>query len=226
MPGRREEVHVDAADLVVAELDPARAGAVVVRGLGLAREPARSAGRPRRARRPRRTRPPSACPRSSRRPPRRRRGIAWRASPGPPGSSRPGSCPTPRPRPAPDARGCRGTGRRRSRVPSSSTASCVAGSSDVDRAVGHELDAALGERRQDRRRRCRARAGPACRTASRPGCGPRRERLARAGSSSRSIAASLGAGGHLNGAPHTPTIAVPERSDGSASRAASAPANE
>ena len=43
---------------------------------------------------------------------------------------------------------------------------------------------------------------------------------------SSSNAASLGAGGHLNGVPHTPTIAVPERNVGSTSRSVSAPATE
>ena len=47
----------------------------------------------------------------------------------------------------------------------------------------------------------------------------------RRNSSSRN-AASLGAGGHLNGAPHTPTIAFPARNDGSTSRSVSAPATE
>src|SRR2546428_528514 len=42
--------------------------------------------------------------------------------------------------------------------------------------------------------------------------------------SSNRRAASLGAGGHLNGAPQTPTIAVPVLNVGSTSRMLSAPA--
>ncbi len=45
-------------------------------------------------------------------------------------------------------------------------------------------------------------------------------------SSSSSSAASLGAGGHLNGVPHTPTIALPPEKFASTPRAASAPATE
>ena len=48
---------------------------------------------------------------------------------------------------------------------------------------------------------------------------------ARRNSSSR-MAASLGAGGHLNGAPQTPTIAVPDVKLGRTSRSCSAPATE
>ena len=62
--GGREEVHVDARDLVAAELDVARAACRRSRGARSPRGSARSAGRPPRAPRPRRTRRPWACPRS------------------------------------------------------------------------------------------------------------------------------------------------------------------
>ena len=42
----------------------------------------------------------------------------------------------------------------------------------------------------------------------------------------RRRAASLGAGGHLNGAPQTPTIARPRSNSGSSSASRSAPATE
>ena len=45
-------------------------------------------------------------------------------------------------------------------------------------------------------------------------------------SSCSSNAASLGAGGHLNGAPQTPTIARPRENAGSSSRSRAAPATE
>jgi len=40
------------------------------------------------------------------------------------------------------------------------------------------------------------------------------------------LVVALGAGGHLNGAPQTPTIAVPARNEGRTWRTASAPATE
>ena len=47
-----------------------------------------------------------------------------------------------------------------------------------------------------------------------------------ASSSSSSSAHSLGAGGHLNGAPHTPTIAWPSENVGMIWASRSAPARE
>jgi len=99
-----------------------------------------------------------------------------------------------------------GAGRRRARPPASPDPA-------PRPMVRHEPDAPFDERRQDRlrgggRRRDRGADGITTwiATSSRT---PRSRRYP----SSR-IAASLGAGGHLKGAPHTPTIAVPLRRTG------------
>ncbi len=133
---RRVEVHVDARDLVAAELDVARAGAVVARAARRRCGSARSDDRPPRSPAARRTPPPSVCRRWSRPPPRRRPGTGWRASAGRRGSTRP--------RASPDASTtagtrCTGMPRNRSygmRLPSSSTASFDPGSSDTTRRSG------------------------------------------------------------------------------------------
>ena len=68
-----------------------------------------------------------------------------------------------------------------------------------------------------------ARAAPACRAGSRRRSGRRRARPRAFSSSSSSRAHSLGAGGHLNGAPQTPITACPWEKVGRISASRSAP---
>ena len=220
-----EEVHIDAADRVDrrtrSSTRPCRRSPEARRHPG----PVRSTGRPPPGRLSRRTRPPWPCPRSSRRRSRRRRGSGWPASACPPGSIRPPSGPTPPPRPAHDAPGCPGTGRRacarrrralprawpgpvprpssraRTRCPRSVNRSRIASDVAGDGGIGMPNGITTWIARRRARR------------------DPRRY-------ASSNMAASLGAGGHLNGAPHTPTIASPAEKDGRMSRTDSAPGSE
>ena len=112
---------------------------------------------------------------------------------------------------------CLGTPRKRSNgssVPSSSTATLRAGIERADAAAGDEGDAALGERRLERRgglgRRRHGRRSGITNEISQASRTPRA-----VSASSSSSAHSLGAGGHLNGAPQTPIdrAALRERRD-------------